>query len=97
MAATEVQTNMRQPGLSDWEGGPGQKGCVKMLRMSQSLPVWKTGKTRHEEAGMWEQDPRVWNDLSRVLTVTPRVKTQWVLTHTPSCVQLPHYRLPPGE
>lgn len=57
MAATEVQTNKRKPGLGDREGDTGQKGCVKMLKMSQSLPVWKTGKMRREEAEMWEQDP----------------------------------------
>lgn len=36
MAATEVQTSMRKPGLGDQEGDNGQKGCVRMLGMSQS-------------------------------------------------------------
>lgn len=92
-----MQTNMRKPGLGDQERDTGQKGCVKMLRMSQSLPVWKTGKMGREEAEMWEQDPGVWNCWSRGLTVTPRVKTQWVLSpYTLLSVQLTHHRLPPG-
>lgn len=67
MAAAVVQANIKRPVpvLGNWGGDAGQKGCVKMLSMSKSLLVWRTGKMSFEEAGVGDQDPGVWKGLSR--------------------------------
>lgn len=87
MAATEVQTSMRKPGLGDQEGDTGQKGCVKMLKINQSL----------RRRGCGNRPRSMEQFVIRPHCDTQSEDTVGINPYTLLSVQLTHHRLPPGE